>query len=371
MFNRKINELIRFYYVWIIYAVLQLLWVQDLTLYGTFFRILLINFAVIVFIIIYVQCFSDWMFVLHAFLVMIIVSLLVGFWEIKTGNHLVEVSEQIQYIYIYRPVAFYGNENDYATVLALGVFAVLIHFVLLKKSWFLFLVDGSLLAVIIIQMVMTTSRGAIYSLFLMVVLLLVMLSATNASRKLKHGRQLSNCFLILIALVVTFLLITNFTSMDLLKMYSNTSNYISDVARIQMIRNGVKALFNSFGLGVGPGQSILANGVNLHFFYLEIIVDYGLFVGGYLLFLFFRLSFWVPSTLENKRDIWGNAIVRSFPITLILLGISSSGMIRLRSTWVVFSLFYLYAYGCLDKKTRIEGVGFLMKENILYGGDKL
>ena len=103
-------------------------------------------------------------------------------------------------------------------------------------------------------------------------------------------------------------------------------------------------MISSFGFGVGAGQSILANNINLHFFYLEILVEYGIFVGGYLLVIIFMMSFHVDYGLRSFSEIMMNSLYRSFPIVMILLGVASSGTVRIRATWIIFVLLYTYAY---------------------------
>lgn len=344
--NRNYSRMLKFCYVWIGYALFQFIWVQNTELYKTFILILAVNIIIIYIMITYIRTREDWLDILESFLLLILISVLVGFWEMKTSIHLVKLTEDdanIQY-YLNKPLAFYGNGNDYATVLMFGVFGILLHLFAKRRKKTEILFDLGLLLAVLYQIVVINSRAALYSVFLLFLMLVVLYRATKASRNSTTNRRAINIFLVFLAVASVGLIFLISSPKEIIVRYSGDGNVGSDLGRVQMIVNGVNALISSFGFGVGAGQSILANNINLHFFYLEILVEYGIFVGGYLLVIIFMMSFHVDYGLRSFSEIMMNSLYRSFPIVMILLGVASSGTVRIRATWIIFVLLYTYAY---------------------------
>lgn len=336
--DERKNKLLVFLFVWIAYSIVQLLWIEDYQLFASFFRIQVINVLVVYIITIYITSKKDWVFMADSLLALLMVSLLVGQWEIITGGHIVTLSGVRNVIYYRnRPVAFYGNGNDYATVLALGVFAILCDLSVNRYRISIVLIKLIVVVFSYYQIIAINCRGALYSVILFPMLALILWGVSRISRYSKRQEQLINSLLLFLLVALLLWVFSNNSPTDLVYRYSGSGNYRSDLGRLNMIVNGLKGLLRTFGFGVGMGQSILLNNINLHFFYLEILVESGVFVGGYLIYLFFSLSL---SVNEHFSDVT-NAVVRTFPLILVLLGVASSGMSRLRVTWIVFALFYL------------------------------
>lgn len=352
--NRKYTSFLIFCFFWIIYASIQVIWVQNYLMWWFFYRSLLINIFIIVIIITYIWTEKDLIFVNKSFIVLLGISLAVGLWEIQTGGHIIELTGSQNLIYYRnRPIAFYGNGNDYATVLIYGLFAISLNFYFCRREKTWQLINGLILIGIIYELKAIDARAALYSAILLCLVWPLCIWLSRINKKSKKNYQILLFVILIIISILIIYFVTNFSANEIVYEISSWSsaarNYRSDLGRVEIITNGLKSLLDTAGFGVGAGQSILVNNMNLHNFYLELLIEYGIFIGGYMVLNLFHFL----TKVNNRLPVLLDSLIKSFPIVMILLGISSSGALIIRPTWVIISLLYGLKYSTffIEQKT--------------------
>ena len=340
--NRRYLFALAFLFVWGAYALLQALFVRDVSFYAIYLKGLFINIFLIFVIIDYVRDANDVRFLLYCFATYIAVCLAIGLFEIFTNVHIVRIRETSNWL----PHSFYGNQNDNAAVLAYGVFVILLC-LLRSDSYGVRSVFSVLLAVAIFEVIATESRAAILGLCVMAVftaLLAFLVYVRERSRKTYRILLISGFSLFLLALCSVFIV---FTPAELIELLSGEGNQASDSLRLNLIISGIRSLFETYGLGLGAGQSITLNGINLHNFYLEILSEYGAIIGGTFVAGMIAIMFEFTEfkwSCDKERNLVADGLLRSFPIALVLIGIGPSSAVNIRSTWVIISIAFALKY---------------------------
>ena len=359
--RRKTEELkfLDFCFLWVLYGAIQYFWAIDKSIWMFFYRSLLINVLVVLIIFSFVQTLDDWVLVAKAFTVSIAISLLVGFWEILTGQHLFvedysKMNSNTVMYYLNKPSTFFGNVNDYASVLFLGLIIITILFIICREERNTMYrraarILSYLIAVssVIYQIIVTSSRGAILSLPLFLFTLFGFYYFNKLLKDKSVFKKNAVLTAIIILSVIFVLLFLSFNSIETFGVNSS-GDLKSNQTRILLIKRAFDAFLNTFGFGVGPGQTVAINGINLHSFYLEVLFEYGVLIGGYVVFTFFRLAYASKIAINETID----AIVKSFPIVLLVLGLSSSKLFSIRLTWVTFALIFSIKYNNFSLPSR-------------------
>lgn len=337
----KLFTYVIFCIIWGFYPLIQLLWVKNIDYWSSFYRSLFINILVIVLLVFFIQTWDDWKVISKAFIILHFTSLAVGYWEILTGHHIVHLDgvRNLSY-YAFKPVSFYGNGNDNATVLFFGLCNILIFMFSHKQKMLTRLALIFLSIATISQIIIIDARGATYSLFLLLLFILYYQIKLRIDRNSKKMGKLISGFILLITVVFIIWGITAHSIEYYLSMFSGEGNYGSDVARVRIITDSFYAFLDTLGFGLGPGQSIVASRINLHNFYLEILFEYGIFVGGFLIVQIIKIGFWEYAYLP----LFAKSIVKAFPFVLVLVGVSSSKTFIMRPTWILITLLLMLQF---------------------------
>ncbi len=343
--KKNIRTLILFFLVWLVYPLVQYFWVKDLNLWFSFYVSLIINLLIIVLLILYINTWDDWKVISRAFIAFLVIQLIVGCWEILTGNHLVLLEgERNLLYYISKPLSFFGNGNDNAVVVFFGLYNVLIYLFSEKKSIVTKFFLTLLCIAAVIEIVIIDARGATYSIFLLPLFAIYYQLKQSLEKRSKNLSQLFSIFVIIITGGFLLWVFLSHPIEYYLARFSGEGNYYSDLGRIRIITDSFNAFVESFFLGIGPGQSIVASHINLHNFYLEILFEYGILIGGFMILQIFKVSFrnYPGLTMFSK------SLIRAFPFVMVLTGVSSSKTFIMRPTWVLitllFALYYVYPH---------------------------
>ncbi len=357
----KIKNYIVFLILWIFYAMFSLAWSQDYiaTLKNIIF--LSTNISLIIIIVYYFKSLNDMKQLYVLWLIMLLfVMVPLGLWNMLTGQQLSEFNPQIlsptqlQYydyyekLYRYTPRAVFHNQNDYATYLALSI-PFVIAFIRYSSLRIKKLLGLCLLLLCLFLLIFTLSRAnylAVIISFSFWFLFLV----KPLGKKIKIGFFLFVLSLILLNIFSNRLELAfetvnaNLTSLlDITALGSNT-------IRINLIKNSLVFVFNSFGFGIGAGNSIYymqnhavydTNGiVNVHNWWFEILVEYGVFIfTGYVIFyvsLFINLYNSYRKLENNEEKKICETLLISL-ITFFFSSISSSSILNLLPQWILFS----------------------------------
>ncbi|MDC5135892.1 O-antigen ligase family protein [Acinetobacter baumannii] len=240
-----------------------------------------------------------------------------------------------------RPTGFNGNPNNFGFV-----FAIVLPFIFLYSKYLKFV--GLFLLIwfnIYIQ-----SRG----LFLASLIFFVVLFLFDYKKNIKY-LPFGMLLLILILPFLTFNL----------SEYRFSSTLESIVAGWEMIKTGggdtnsstdIRSFIYSLGfsnllkepflgLGIGGIQSILVSMdfeiQSFHFYFLEMLVDYGVIF--YITFLFFysKLIFKLVKIYRSSKDLNWKRISKSCAISLIIMpfaSISPSSIVYILTAWVILGL---------------------------------
>ena len=255
------------------------------------------------------------------------------------------------------PTGFKWNPND----LALTMITLVPFFLFLNKNFFLKMIAISSITTIII---MTSSRSVFLSMGILFLTYFIF-----------YKRQILPIALTISVGLLFFFQIENLKESEnpqiseIANTFSTIQNILSDniligesiSIREELARNGINALKNSYGFGVGAGGSVAIQeklgGVDgritsMHNFWLEVIVDSGILFG--IVFLIWYLSLaWnlylvgLRSKISHSK-YFGKSISLSL-IIFIPAAITSSSVIYFLPMWLLFG----FAIATLEIESKI------------------
>ena len=277
LFNSGIKWYLIFLIFWLGYSFISLTWAISKANAIKDIVFLFMGIALIFFICLYIRNKKDFMNIYYLCFVAFICLILIGFWEVITGNHLLTsrfFDSPLRFI----PTSTFHNQNDFATFLALYIpFGIGIFYYahsLVLRFLGIMSISGAVYLILVTKCV---------SGILAVVLELIVLSVLYIFNKRKF-------FLLAVLIPVVGIIVV--------WQYPFIHQYIQQMAsmgeRINLIRNGFYFLYSTFGFGVGAGniEYWMANFpkydivvLNIHSWWAEILAEYGIFVFvGYVLF---------------------------------------------------------------------------------------
>ncbi|MEN6411822.1 MAG: O-antigen ligase family protein [Veillonellales bacterium] len=324
--NNKNKYTLLFVVFWLFYGFIQFLFTFNKEYSISFFSILIINCLLIFQITLQTKDKDDVLYYNKALIVALAINIIIGFWELRTGNHLVKLEgeKNIEY-YSNKALGVFGNGNDFSTFLYLGIISLFISLFYEKKHKFLhiIMIFASLFLILVIG-----ARGPLYGALIFLIALPV------CCFLIKHINK--NVLIVFICTLILLVMIffIRYPLEEILYQFSSSGNWKSDQYRVDLIKGSLQLLFQSYLLGVGPGQSTNQLGMNPHNFFVELLADYGIFVFAGIALLFLRLFFSFTKTKNVKLSALNMAFVLSFSI----VSVSSSSANRIRATWIVISI---------------------------------
>ena len=287
-------------------------------------------------------------FVVKAVTDALFIHLIIGLYEVTTNTYLFE-TENVNVsrrLFGHVAIGMFHNLNDYATFLTtMAPFAVYRLFNsknVIEKLYSFFLTTASLYLIIVSE-----SRGAILTLIVLMFVGIVELARKNNRIKL----------IILASLVVFVLALI----LDLAGIRASVFNLIrrnsinfagnSDIARINLIRNGLYFLQRTYGFGVGAGnlyqwlaeESIYyIGGLRfIHNWYIEVLVTFGILF--FTIYIVFHIKLLI-NLYKKKSSIpqLGTAFFLSF-ICFSIVSISSSSNVYSEWVWMYFVIVALFS----------------------------
>ena len=282
------SKIIRFYLLWLFYAILSLGWVKD---YDSWLRAVFyitVGFLCIWTFSVYLKEKKDFSKVFLVFFIMLVIHNIIGLSEILTGVYrfadMTRIDRYGQYGYnalARTPVSMFGNTNDFATVITLGIFITYIVFVntnsKILKSLSIFNIISS-----IYLLVRTGSRANMLGLAIGILVLIYL----SYYRKITV-KSILLMFAVPLLIFNPFVLdkILAFASVNLNFNFAGTG---SDGVRVGLIKNGLLFLKETIGFGVGAGniefwmdnyKAYYTGAIrNMHNWWMEVLVGYGVFI---------------------------------------------------------------------------------------------
>lgn len=341
-----------FFYIWLLYALISVLWAVDTTSAIKHISYLLTNTIVLY---VTVSVLDTTLKVWDALKLWIIcfVSLLpVALWELTTGNHL--PSSGLNYVDIgyefarFAPTTTFYNQNDYATLIGI-TFPLLLSVTIHSRRLSVKLLIILTLFITLYVLIYTTSRANILA--IIVSILFLILLQKNIKTKILI------LFLISISVFASiFMIPSKFkdgiqnVAEDITELSTGTQDYGIEV-RYNLILNGLVFVKNSGGFGVGAGNAEyymenrnvypVANITNIHNWFFEVLVNYGILIlllyTLVLLSLFRQLLIIYKKTLNTSDRMISEGflcVLVAFPIS----SMSTSSLTAFNPFWILFAI---------------------------------
>lgn len=361
----KVKAFGLFLLAWFVYAVLSINWAIDKTNAIRHVIFLFLSFSLILFSVIYLNTIEDLYIVSIIWLVCLGMMIIFGFFESQSGFHL-PVSRYHQRSVTF-PTAVFYNENDFATFLSLSAPFLLSYFFFVKKFWVRLLFFSAFFALLYV-MFATDSRANFLAIILEIGYFIGVFFALESNRK--------EIMLLLSGSFLAFLIFPNLISDKVHTLVRGFQTIVTQLTtqtmsighRINLAKNGLLFLLSTWGFGVGAGNVeywmqnrayfAIGHRFNIHNWYLEVLVNYGIFVFvGYVIF-YIGLVYKIFTVLKlhknnQKMKIIGVAILGTM-IGFLFASISSSSISAFRPHWMMYALGLSYINIGLNK-TQEEG----------------
>ena len=347
----RIKLYMMFFVFWTAYAVISLGWAASKGDAIRHLVFLLMGVSLLFFVSKYLRDYRDLRRLYLTWLGIFCALVFLGFWEHLTGQHLRvsgyygEVRAQLAF----RPTGVFDNPNDYASFLALSIpFALgVLRYARMRLVRLIGLASAFAALYLI---VVTGSRANLLAVMLELAFLVVVLTNLRQKVKVAVGAAAGLA-------VVLFLLpgpIREFSS-EITEGLSSIGTQAelgtgSVAVRANLVRNGLAFLYSTAGFGVGAGnaeywmanfaQYDTAGILNPHNWWLEILINYGLFVFvGYLVFYSSLVrQLWRtwrttdPGGTRMIAEVLLMALV-GFPVA----SISPSSIMAFKPQWLLFA----------------------------------
>ena len=310
--NRKF---ILFLLIWFVYSIATVFWCRDLSSWshGEYFIGLGI-WAVLFFDMADLRK-KDFLDILKGIQFALIIHNLLGWYELLTHHYLFAPAEKLASMRVgrhYYPVTTMMNQNDLILVLIFGA-CVSAYFILASKkikykmfNTFLFLSNIGL-------GIATDSRAGICGMIVAVAVIGLFVLSKKQKLLFAGGIVCAVALSIILFPQIYLELWSKVQGIDFLNFENPTAN--SDAVRLNLIRNGLVFLKDTFGFGVGTSNAeywmateavyYVRGFVNVHNWWIEILTNFGIIIFAlYILFYtgLFR-SVWQRIKAEKDKDI--------------------------------------------------------------------
>ena len=294
------------------------------------FANLVINIMSMFTISIYIDSIKRLKIVLLSIIAGLIVNFIAVFFELSYGLRFVELIDDYVRMFKGIPLSFYSNANDFATYLGCVLFILFFYYYFLnskKSKFFIILIFGVTIYVILL----TKSRGGLFFVisFLAIYFFFLLINKFGIYGK----KRLLFYLIIFLMYSVIFIYIINskYVSLfDLNGRYELWSNILSGYSNNSFLPMGL------YGTYTNNGTIVFISGTS-HFFFLEILAKYGIFMLILILILYFKL-FIVKKSTKNVF------LINAFLISFLFLQISTSGIGKMYLLWCIAGVLISYKY---------------------------
>lgn len=356
-----------FLLVWGLYGGVSMTWAVSTTAAALEFGLLVVGTAFILLTIFYVETELE-LRRLHWIWIGVFVAFVgIGLWEHITGLHL-PVSGYFGMTdrrFLFRPTGVFGNPNDYAAFLAIGL-----PFVLMKFLYGRSIVKGLLLPVtggVAVYLILVTGARASLFAVLLELVVLVALGATDRTFRSRLNQWLKLGVIVLAVMVPNVIpyvddLGGRTVQGSMVDQVAETANQVAETAeqggakgesinvRWNLVRNGVVFVGETYGVGVGAGNAEwwmehhahfdTSEIYSLHNWWLELLVSYGILITAGFAFFYIGISrgvwqAWRTVRTPEVRALYGGLVVSMIGFVLASLGPSS--IIGIKPFWLLLA----------------------------------
>ena len=347
--NRVIRNICFVFLLWAVYAWLQVFFVKDFGLFVSFYVILITNIITILMTLLLINSKEAFFYALNAFAFSFVLNVLAAGIEFFTGKHFVQYNTS----YRNEVVGFIGNYNDFCTFLFLGIVVLFICFFYTDrkslKIFYFLCISASVFFIFF-----NGARGAIYSLYVLLLFWILLLLLRKIYKKEKKYNRALLIFSIIV-LIFASIWIYKFGFYRALALLDNSGggDIRSDQSRVILIKSGMEKMIQSFGFGIGAGQSVLLYGINLHNFYAEIFSEYGVGFGLFSVYLSFIVFVRKRNHINQKID----SLIQAAGFAFLIANVTSSSVNKMRALWIYLMIVVLIKETSLVSEENYIGMG--------------
>ena len=369
--NIQVKVYLKFLGLWLCYAFLSLAWAiaKYDGIKNLFF--LFNGISMIFFIIHYFRDLNQLKRLYYLWLLIYAALLLVGIWEVTTGNHLKTsaLSQETRLWVLFVPTTVFTNQNDYAAYIIISL-PMILSLIRYYSRWTI-RVLGIILFIAGLWLLIETVSRSCYIAFIMGMtfwfLFLLRL-------KIKFKLLALTVSIVVIGIVAFPIQTRYFLDKVEIQLASLPSTIILSESneaqgiRARLIKNALYFFALSAGFGVGAGNIDYyiknyqvypaSDHTNVHNWWIEILANYGVFIFiGYLIFYFSLLyKLWKAYNKQiNKTEKMLCEGILVGLICFFMAAISSSSIIGFRPQWIYFgfALSLLNYYRIKTRKKRL------------------
>lgn len=341
---------------WILYSLIQLLWVVDVGAWGKIFILFFSGVLTTWFIGLYLTSKADIITALKIVEFFSFVFGIIAVYEIITGNYMFIAEKNLEYFQEYSalnstigirvPTSVFTNPNNYSLFLIFSIFSSLALFKI-KSSRIGRYFSLFLTLAFIFLLISTQSRGGFIGLIIgFLAYFILFLRKISFNRKVIvviFTAVLSFCFL-------PFIFKHNEVYSDLMEVDLHASSG-SDYTRINLIKNGFIFLLKTFLLGVGLGNiewymehyAVFPIGRtrNIHNWWMEILVSSGILVFIPYIIIYCK-NLWrlfkFSEIFRDKEMQYLSTAFFCFLIAFLIASISASSLMGSEWLWPIIAI---------------------------------
>lgn len=348
----KVKTYLKFFALWLGYSFISMTWAADQIEALRNIIFLFMGISIVFFLVYYFRNLNylKWLYWLW---VLIFVALIpIGIWEVMTGNHLAVsgLSKETRPLALFGPTTVFYNQNDFATYIALTLPMTLVWIRYYPKLYSRVLGVLVFIAGLFLLM-MTTSRSCFIAVFMgLAFWFIFLLNLNNKIKTLAVGAFI--CILFILAFpnqIKDSLTIVENQMNSLSAVGSQAGDDLSIDIRRNLIKNALYFTVQSVGFGVGAGNAeyymdhykIYPTGgiTNVHNWWAEIAVNYGIFifVGYVVLYITLIFNLWraYKRLMNHTEKMICEALLVGL-VSFFMASISSSSIIAFPPQWIFF-----------------------------------
>lgn len=351
----------KYYLFWlllIVYAGFSGIWVRDSGEWQTCMIYLIIGFAILISWAAFEDTYFTISMIRKILLIWLVIILLLGWYEVRTGNYYflrnAIMIQRVSYIQNRVPIVFFTNTNNYALYVVFSYLFLTPYLFEGKNIYKVFYIIC--LVVGIPLLAVSKSRATLLGLILGYIVWWLIRGARNHSKKRIFLTLITLIIIVFVGLYFLDVLWDRFVGFFFLSGYGSFSESLSNMSRVNLIRNGLHMIGESLGFGVGAGNSRVADYhiyytrglVDLHNWWLLIFSEFGIIFGVVYIYLYFK-QVRDMLRLRRKSSFGDSVILETFiciDIAFVICLISPSSVMSFEWLWLYwgFKLSWLNSY---------------------------
>lgn len=361
-----------FIMVWFLYSILTIFWAKDISawIHGEYF-IGVGLFTTIAFDMAELK-YKDLRVIFIGMQLAMLVHNVLGWYEVVTHKYLFALPERIAIMRSaqrYFPISMMINQNDFMMVLLIGV-ALSLFFALHSRSFCMKCINMLFTFSNMALCILTDSRVGILGLLIFIFILsFFVLPPKGWLYGIIFGAFLFACSLLIFPQQYLTIL-EKIVQIDI--SVPSDPMVDSDAVRLNLIKNGFNFVKETFGFGVGTGNTeywmseqpvyFVRGFANMHNWWIEILSNFGILI--FLLYVVFYIQLIISfvrkyGRVETKEERILCAIFIAFMIAFIPASISSSSNWGKEWLWIWWALIIAYQGTEEEKSKKISKISVL------------